>query len=200
MRIRDLLAFVERSLLAGLLVATGCGKDGPKEVEADASADAAAAGISPTSCLEAKSPQAFVTTVTQDLYGRQPTATELEQALSDFDSAAFVDAALASSSADDGLTRCTSNLFRLANLRPEDEDDAGEAALLADLKQEPVVLVLRNKDKLWSHVFETTDVYCTERTARLSGGTRRDERSERSRLSAGRSPWRGARSPPSHRS
>lgn len=156
-----------RFLLASSLILPSCGKDKAKD-EAAESADATAAPeVAPVACLERKSPQAFVTTMTQDLFGRQPTQAELAEAAGDFDAAAFVDAALASSAADDGITRFVSNLLRLGNLKPENDRDAEEAALVADLKQEPVVLVLRNKDKPWRHVFETTDVYCSARTARL---------------------------------
>lgn len=51
----------------------------------------------------------------------------------------------------------------------EDEELVADSILAAQLKQEPIQLVLRNKDKPWSWFFETRDIFCTKETARIYG-------------------------------
>jgi len=118
-------------------------------------------------CKRRKSPQALVTSVVQDLGGRQPNEEELEQAQGkDFRYEAFVDNVLKSALFDDGIAKFVTNLFRLDSLKG-DGKDAEKNAETEDLKQEAVVLVQRNRERPWSYFFKTRDVYCTERTAKL---------------------------------
>ena len=78
-----------------------------------------------------------------------------------------MDEVLQSPSADNGVSRFVASLFRLDGLKPTNDRNPDEAALINDLKQEPVTLVLRNKDKPWSYYWNTREIYCTERTANL---------------------------------
>lgn len=123
-------------------------------------------------CRTKKTPPEFVTTLTQDLFRRGPTTQELAMAQAgDFDPAKVVDWAFTQSDYDTGIAYFVSNLLRIEqNLKLDPNvKDAEEIALLSDLKQEPVVLVQKNKDKPWSYMFTTQDIYCSSRTAKLYG-------------------------------
>ncbi len=114
---------------------------------------------------KARSPGSFITALTQDLANRQPTADEMALArAADFTPEGFVDKVVASGLYDDAITKFVSNLFRLDSLVAEGDE---ERDLISDLKQEPITLVLRNKDKPWRYFFSTRDVFCTKQTAPL---------------------------------
>jgi hypothetical protein len=117
----------------------------------------------------AKKPRTFVTSVIQDMAGRQPHADELAKAdAAGFDPVKFVDETLASPLIDDAITRFVGNLFRLSNITPDpDGDGTQEGVLVSELRQEPIVLVTRNRDKPWRYFWQTRDAYCTEATAKL---------------------------------
>lgn len=119
-------------------------------------------------CVEQKSPTEFVTNVIQDMTGRPPRPSELAVISEKFDAANFVDATLDSALFDDAITRFVSNLLRLSNLKANPQSrDQNEAVLIEDLKNEPIILVQRNKDKPWGWFFQTRDIYCTSRTGAL---------------------------------
>ena len=114
---------------------------------------------------KARSPESFVTAVTQDLANRLPTQDELAAARAkDFSPESFTDKILTTGLFDDAITKFVSNLFRLDSLVAESD---AEKDLIGDLRQEPTTLVLRNKDKPWRYFFETQEVFCTQNTAPL---------------------------------
>ena len=124
----------------------------------------------PRACAAEKDPKVFVTSVIQDLASRQPTSDEIALADKNFSPENFVDSILISPIFDDAITRFIGNLFRLNDITPvskNNKEAAAEAALIADLKQEPVIFALRNKDRPWKTLFTSQDIYCTENTAKL---------------------------------
>ncbi len=163
------------TLLGACLVAQvlgGCGVEPSKaashpQPKTDNSLDAEPVNFL-SQCQEVPPNHVFVTNVIQDMYGRPPNKEELALAQSpDFNPETFVDGVLSSPQADDGYTRFIASLFRVSNIAPDDPQDPTSVALAEDLKQEPVILFLRNKDKKWSWFWETRDILCSQRTARL---------------------------------
>ena len=123
----------------------------------------------PFTCLRKKKPAEFMTSLVQDLFRRGPNDDELKMAADPaFDPGKAVDWALGQQDAMNGVAYFVSNLFRIEqNIRAVDPKDVDEAALVADLKQEPVVFIQRNWDKPWSDLMTTRDIFCTARTAPL---------------------------------
>jgi hypothetical protein len=130
--------------------------------------------ISPIQCKKQKNNQKLVTSFTQDLFGRPPTAKELSQAnLGEFNYDYFVSKSLKESEADNGITRFVNNLFRVDGIPlPQGNNNASEVQLVTELKMEPATLVLRNKDKKWSWFWNTKEIFCTQNTANLYGTSR----------------------------
>jgi hypothetical protein len=118
----------------------------------------------PAECV-VRSPESLISAVVQDMGNRSPNASELAWAKrDDFSPEAFFDYVATTSLYDDGLTKFISNIFRLESMPPSPGDEPG---LIRDLQQEPVVLVLRNKDKPWKYFFETKSIFCSKSTAKL---------------------------------
>ncbi len=141
---------------------------------APATTPSAAPAAAPTqeveSCKRKKSKTEYLTSLTQDLFRRGPKASELKQfAAQDSDPTKVVAWAFQQEEYDTGVAYFVSNLLRIEqNLKVEaNEKDLNEVALINDLKQEPVVLVQHNKNKPWSDLFTTRDIYCSARTAAL---------------------------------
>ena len=154
---------------------TGCGKKGGGDTDEahaglppDAATQQAAATVKAFSCDRKKSPAEFMTTLVQDVFRRGPNAAELAMAADPaFDFKKTVDWAIGQPEMLNGVAYFVSNLFRIEqNLRPI-ANNAIDAAIVADLKQEPVVLVQRNLDKPWPDLFTTRNIFCTSRTAPL---------------------------------
>ena len=162
-------------LVAVLFAISSCRKvselAGHVKGDQSASADADAprpAAIPSISCAESKSGQAFITTLTKDLFDRPPTDDEIAgAALASFSANRFVDQALASPDADAGIARFAGSLFATENLAPKNAQDPGEVSFVQDLKREAAVLVQRGKNGPWAAMFSTTDIYCTAQTAKL---------------------------------
>jgi len=165
-----------------LLELGGCGSQShmpwPKKTATaptDAASATGAAGsasgdIKAYECAAKKTPAEFVTTLTQDLFRRGPSGEELKRAGDgSFTPEGFVDWAFTQPDYDTGIAYFVSNLFRLEqNLAVDPASrDTADAALLADLKQEPVILVQRNRNKSWPNLFTTQDFFCSSRTAPL---------------------------------
>ena len=126
----------------------------------------------PLTCGIEKSHVTFANSVVQTLYGRDLSEGERRQAEQpEFNREAFVDAALNHQEADYGFSLFLSNLFQLSaitvNTGLEDEALIADTTLVAQLRQEPIELFLRNKDKPWPWFFTTREIYCTKETAPL---------------------------------
>ena len=159
-----------------LAAAAGCGVKkvnlGPhKKSDSSSTAAVISADAATSSCVQEKTPAQFVTSLTQDLFRRGPTQAELAMAnQSSFKAEAMVDWAFTQPDYDTGLAYFVSNLLRLEqNLVPDPNEKGADIGLLADLKPEAVLLVQRNKDKPWSYIFTTQDIYCSAQTAPLYG-------------------------------
>ena len=164
-------------LLLGL---SGCGaqsrmhwpkKTAPAPTDPATDASGSASGDSKTyECAAKKTPAEFVTTLTQDLFRRGPSGDELKRGTEgSFTPEGFVDWAFTQPDYDTGIAYFVSNLFRLEqNLAVDPASrDTADAALLADLKQEPVILVQRNRNKPWPNLFTSQEFFCSSRTAPL---------------------------------
>lgn len=159
-----------------LLAGFGCGKkvkpdnadDAHAGVKEETGAQQASAAAAPFACLQKKNPGEFVTTLVQDLFRRGPNQEELKLAADPaFDYRKTVDWAVSQPEILNGVAYFASNLLRIEqNLRPVG-NNAADAALVADLKQEPVVLIQRHLDKPWPELFTTRKIYCTARTGPL---------------------------------
>lgn len=169
-KIRFVVAFV------GFTFVSACGKKtkGDETEEAHAGvpsevvAQQAAATASPFVCLQKKTPAEFVTTLVQDAFRRGPTPEELKRASDPaFDYKKTVEWAVAQPELLNGVAYFVSNLLRIEQNLKATPNNAIDAALVADLKQEPVVLVQRSMDKPWPELFTTRKIYCTSRTAPL---------------------------------
>jgi hypothetical protein len=131
--------------------------------------------IPPVNCSKPRTNQGKVAAMTQDLYGRPPTAEELAQAdAAAFDYDKFVDQALENSSARNGYTRFINNLFKVDRIIPNIEDDEDDPAVITlatqqaeHLKLEPSTLLLNNLNKEWSWFWNTREFFCTDTTAQL---------------------------------
>lgn len=140
----------------------------PVVSDAATSADATAVDADAWVCPREKTPEQLVAGVALDLFGRAPRDQELALAHDPaFDFETWIDQALSSSESDNGITRFVSNLFRLASITPMDPEDPSDVELASDLRQEPIMLVVRNRHLPWGELFRTRDIYCTVRTARL---------------------------------
>lgn len=191
-------AFKTYALVAGLAVLASCGKttdssnrtsnsfDAKEHVEKySQSADSKQSNkptakldgvtIIPIKCNVKKTNLAFANGVTQDLFGRPANKAESDAAnAANFDRKKFVEDAVASSEASNGISRFVANLLVLHKIIPRafdnntpNEEIVAEASLVTDLQKEPVELVLRNRDKPWDWFFTTRDIYCTKHTAKL---------------------------------
>lgn len=144
--------------------------------EASASLDTMDGGIVPFACKEKTKDLAFANKVTQTLFNR--SVTEKERALAaagKLNREKFVKEAVESPEASNGINRFIQNLFRVENIAPiaaMNNDNLAEALadrdLVADLKKEPIELVLRNyKERPWPWFFTTDEVPCTKKTAEI---------------------------------
>ncbi|MCX6108494.1 MAG: hypothetical protein NTZ90_02685 [Proteobacteria bacterium] len=169
--------------MACILVLAACGSHSPARMpwqkkSSSAKADVGASSQAQTTsgdakafdCATEKTPSEFVTTLTQDLFRRGPTSDELKRTSDPgYSPESLVDWAFTQPDYDTGIAFFVSNLLRLEqNLAVDPASrDTADAALLADLKQEPVLLVQRNRNKSWPALFTTQDFYCSARTAPL---------------------------------
>ncbi len=175
-------------LLAAMTIMLSCGGLSPKgkddnnssdpgndphaNVDKDASYNSGSALDAPPECKVDKDDIAFANSVTQNMFGRDLNDEEKAKVNAEgFDRTVFVQDVVSSPEADTGISRFVTNLFNLADITPnmDLEDDAllQDTTLVAQLKQEPIQLVLRNKDKKWDWFFTTKDVYCTKETAKI---------------------------------
>ncbi len=124
-------------------------------------------------CVKKRSNRELVTRVFQDVVNRSPTAEELRDVeAASFDYEKWIEDFVTSPKMEDGYTKFVTALLRLDAIKPVNMNDATEAQLVNDLKQEPIELVKRNKDKPWPWFWRTQTFYCNERTASLYGLTR----------------------------
>jgi hypothetical protein len=163
-------SFSVLSFVFPIALGMGCGsfKKDTKAASEASSVGLKDPNIPAIQCKSPKSSKQLVTNFAQDLYGRSPTEAELKLADDPaFSYEKYVTEGLLKPESDNGVSKFVASLFRVSNLKATNLRDANEVALITDLKQEPVTLVLRNKDKPWSYFWNTKDVYCTERTAKL---------------------------------
>lgn len=151
-------------------ILTSVPETSPTPDEASSAVAAAAGSIVPISCKTPKADLAWANAVTQTLFGRDLNSDERKKALAgSLNRSAFVDEALKSSEATNGVSKFVTNLFRLGSIvvNPTLRNAAAQAdaILVSDLQKEPVELVLRNLDKPWAYFFTTRDIFCTKNTA-----------------------------------
>lgn len=122
-------------------------------------------------CVREKTDLEFASGTFETLFRRQITEEERKDiATKSLDREAFISEMIESSEAQSGYTTFLSNLFQLSKIEPAGNfNNADDAMLAADLRQEPIVLVLRNIDKPWKYFFTTNKIYCTPATANVYG-------------------------------
>ena len=123
-------------------------------------------------CGREKSAFEFANAVIQTMFGRDMNEFEKSAITEEsFNREQFVNQVLTMPESDHGISRFISNLFLLSNLKVnmdlDDEERLKDATLVGQLKQEPIQLVLRNKDKAWPWFFTTREIFCTEETSLL---------------------------------